>query len=112
MNNIKKYIILCSISSVVTTVLSILSLENIYLIVINIILSLAFFISCKKFKLKKFSLLVPSLYLIFLTSMIALSITMNSSVIIEYIHIVYYMSLVLFANIMLNIYSLLCIYKK
>ena len=33
MNKIRKYIILCSISSIITTVLSILSLESIYLIV-------------------------------------------------------------------------------
>ena len=112
MNKIRKYIILCSISSIITTVLSILSLESIYLIVINIILSLTFFIGCKKFKLKKFSLLVPSIYLIFLISMITLSLTMNNYVMVEYAHIPYYMSLVLFGNIMLNIYSLFCIYEK
>lgn len=112
MNNNKKYIILCSFASIITLIISILSMENIYLMILNLILSLIFFIRCKKYKLKKYSITLPIIYIVFLVSMITLSLIINNYVLIEYIHIRYYLGLVLLGNIMLNTYSILCLEKK
>ena len=83
------------------------------LFIINIILMFIYFILLIIFKkkVKDCNILFPILYLIFLVIIVLLALIMNSFVMEQNIHFMYYSNFILVGYIFLNIYSLMCLSK-
>ena len=120
MNKEKNYKIIYIISSILTIIGSILFItivDNTYnapyilLIMINILMFILFIIMNRKRKLKKSNIVLPIIYIIFLIIMLILSFVINNYTLVKYIHFPYYFNFVLVADVMLNIYTLLCLSK-
>ena len=119
--DVKKYKILYYICFVLTTVCffafgifveDLGVVMNSYFGIFNLILSLLFILlSARKYKLKKFNIMCPVVYLIFFSVVICLCFVLNSIVMVPYVHFMYYYNFVLIAYVILNIYSLLCLSK-
>lgn len=80
--------------------------------ILNLILVIIFIIKSFKTKLNNANILFPIVYLIFSIIVVVLAFIMNSKLIIPYIHFSYYISFILFDYLLLNLYSVLSIYKK
>lgn len=119
--DVKKYKILYYICFVLTTVCffafgifveDLGVVMNSYFGIFNLILSLLFILlSARKYKLKKFNIVCPIVYLVFFVIVTCLCFVLNSIVMVPYIHFMYYYNFVLIAYLILNIYSLLCLSK-
>lgn len=82
------------------------------LVIINILLVLIFsFGLLRKRKIKEINNLFPILFLVFTIIVVGVSFVFNSILIIPYIHFNYYISLILFNYLLLNIYSVLSLSK-
>lgn len=91
----------------------IFSIINVVLLLINIVLVILYSILLlQKRKFKADSLAFPILYLVFLFSVIFISIIYNDKLIVPYIQFNYYTSFILWNYILLNAYSLLLFTKK
>ena len=75
--------------------------------IINVILTIVFILKSIKKKLENIKLLFPVSYLIFVIVDFILMFVMNDKLIIPYIHISYYGTLIMFNYLLLNIYSVL-----
>lgn len=75
--------------------------------IFNIILSLVFIFMSLKKKVENINLLFPVSYLIFVIVVFILMFVMNGRLIVPYIHISYYGTLIMFNYLLLNIYSFL-----
>lgn len=120
MTNLKKYKILYYVSFIATCILMIIvgikmdelaifSMSTLF--IINLIFVLLFILLGRKYKMRRFSIVIPIIYLIFLVIIVILSFIMNSLLIISNIHFMYYSNFVLVGYLMMNIYSLLCLSK-
>lgn len=119
--DVKKYKILYYICFVLTTVCffafgifieDLGVVMNSYFGIFNLILSLLFILlSARKYKLKKFNIVCPIVYLVFFGIVTCLCFVLNSIVMVPYIHFMYYYNFVLISYVILNIYSLLCLSK-
>ena len=79
---------------------------------LNIILVLIFSLGLIKRKLKNINIIFPIIYLIFMALVVILMFIINNKLIMPYIHFDYYISFILFDYLLLNLYSVLSIYKK
>lgn len=79
---------------------------------LNIILVLIFSLRLVKRKLKNINIIFPIIHLIFMVLVVILMFIINNKLIMPYIHFDYYISFILFNYLLLNLYSILSIYKK
>lgn len=75
--------------------------------VLNIVLTIIFILKSIKKKLENVNLLFPISYLIFVIVVVILMFFMNDKLIIPYIHISYYGTLIMFNYLLMNVYSVL-----
>lgn len=119
--NIKKYKILyyiCFILTIVCFFVFGIFIEDLGVVmgsvfgIINLLLSLLFILlSTRKYKLKKFNIMCPVVYLIFFSVVICLCFVLNSIVMVPYVHFMYYYNFILIGYFIFNLYSLLCLSK-
>ncbi|MBQ1812646.1 MAG: hypothetical protein II119_01680 [Bacilli bacterium] len=80
-----------------------------FFIGINVVLTIIFTILLKKKKYEFDNILLPISYLILFIFLIVISVIYNNILLVEYIHLSYYLVILLFYDILLNIYSILSI---
>ena len=86
------------------------TLSNMLLVIINLILIVIFSIKIKN-KLGNINLLFPIIHIIFMVLVFILSLSMNNKLLFPYMHFTYYISFILFNYLLLNIYSILSFVK-
>ena len=81
---------------------------------LNLILIIIFNIKLikNKFKLENVNIIFPIIYILFLIIVTVLAVIMNNKLMIPNIHYGYYISLILFNYLLLNIYSILAVKKS
>lgn len=115
MHNQKIYKILyylCFVLTIIPFVIVQKTPVNLILGIINAILFIVFIIKLRTKKLSKANILLPIIYLLFVSFVMIISIIVNEKLIIPFLFIAYYFQLVLFNYILLNIYSIVSLQKK
>lgn len=89
-----------------------LSSISLWLIFINIIITIIFTIFLIKKQLNKVNILFPIIYILFTIIVAVICILFNDKLVIPYIHYTYYIQFILINYTLLNFYSLLSINKR
>lgn len=76
---------------------------------INLVLTIIFTILLKKKKYKFDTIILPISYLILFIFLVIISVIYNNLLLVPYIHLSYYLVILLFYQLLLNIYSILSI---
>lgn len=89
-----------------------LSCISLWLIFINIIITIIFTIFLIKKQLNKVNILFPIIYILFTIIVSVICILFNDRLVIPFIHYTYYIQFILINYTLLNLYSLLSINKR